>query len=217
MPRHPVFTDELLDAALGDGVALPTSGRPMRWFHQGWLEALTRSPVWSPYAIGLPAVTALAWAGPLSPGAAAVGALTWTFAEYALHRFIFHFPPTTDVRKVVTFILHRHHHRDPGGTDRLAATPGQAAGLLVPLAAVAHTADPTDWTAFTFGLVAAWVAYEALHYSHHHSNSRLLRPLRAHHLRHHHPDPAHDFGISSPLWDWLLRSDGGQRTHSEQG
>jgi len=216
MPRHPVFTDELIDAALSDEVVLPPSDRPMRWFHQGWLDALTRSPTWSPYVVGLPAAGTLAWAGPFSAGAAALGVLTWTFVEYALHRFIFHFPPTTDIRKVVTFVLHRHHHRDPGATDRLAATPAQAAGLLVPLAAVAHQVDPGHWTAFSFGLVAAWIAYEALHYSHHHGSSSILGPLRAHHLRHHHADPARGFGISSPLWDWLLRSDGGQRTRNEQ-
>lgn len=205
MPRHPVFTDELLDAALGD---VPVSDRPMRWFHQGWLEALTWAPVWSPYAVGLPAVAALARVGPFDAGAAALGALTWTLVEYALHRFIFHFPPSTDVRKVVTFVLHRHHHHDPAATERLAATPAQAAGLLVPLGATARAVDPAHWTAFTSGLVAAWVVYEALHYSHHHGTSRLLAGLRAHHLRHHHADAARDFGISSPLWDWLLRTDG---------
>ncbi|HMV65408.1 MAG TPA: sterol desaturase family protein [Myxococcota bacterium] len=214
MPRHPIFTDALLDLALGDEVVLPPAaqGRGLRFAHQGWIEALTRAPWWSPYAVWLPALAAVIASAPreLGPGAIGlrlvIGVGWWTLAEYVLHRSVFHLPPITDVRKVVTFVLHRHHHRDPGALDRLAATPPQAASLLVPMALAGRAVDPAGWAWCAAGIIGAYVAYEALHYSHHHRRPRtaLGRWLRERHLRHHHVDPTRNFGISSPLWDVAL-------------
>jgi hypothetical protein len=35
---------------------------------------------------------------------------------------------------------------------------------------------------------------------------RLLRPLASHHLHHHFADSSRCFGVSTPLWDWILRT-----------
>lgn len=215
MPRHPVFTDALLDDALGAPAARPP-GDPApspRWLRPTALEALTRSPAWSPLAIAGAWLAAIAWLTPpaaTSPAAACgralAGALAWTFVEYALHRWVFHFQPRGDVGRVVTWLLHRHHHHHPGARDRLAATPPQALGLLIPVSVIAARADPQGWTWFAAGLGLAWLVYEGLHWSFHHRSprTRLGRWLRRHHLHHHHVDDQTAFGISSPLWDLVL-------------
>jgi dihydroceramide fatty acyl 2-hydroxylase len=204
--RHPVFTDELLEAA--EGADRPGPPRPLRWFHPGFLERLTRAPWWSPYAVWSPVLLLLGVsAGPLGTTGITsrllAGVLGWTWVEYVLHRWIFHFPPTAAVRRVVTFTLHRHHHRDPQGLDRLVATPAEAAGLLVPAAWALQRVDPAGHAWVSAGLILGYLLYELAHLSAHHGVARapLLRWLRRHHLRHHFDNAGSNFGISSPLWD----------------
>lgn len=220
-----MFTDHCLDEALGNGAVRTPKGRGRidRMFRPGWLEwGFTRSPWWSPYALYLPWLAVLIgwrfWARPelqavglgVAVLAAVAGVLWWTFFEYWLHRWAFHFPPTTDVRKVVTYVIHRHHHIDPDVSQRLAATPLQSASVLVPFALVAYVLRPGDdlWLWFTVGTVAGYLLYELAHYGAHHTVPRTPwgRAIRRHHLRHHFKDSGRNFGISSPLWDFVFRT-----------
>lgn len=204
--RHPVFTDALLDDALAE---TPRGGVD-RWFHQRWLDVWFRAPWWSPYVVWTPAAGWLL-ASATAPAAARVaalvaGALAWTCIEYALHRWVFHLAPTTDVRRVVTYTMHRHHHADPHGLTRLVATPWQAASVLLPVYALARGLAPGVATDALAGAVLAYLVYEALHLRWHHGTPRtaLGRALRAHHLRHHASAAPRAYGISSPLWDWVF-------------
>jgi len=46
------------------------------------------------------------------------------------------------------------------------------------------------------------------HYAIHHLKvkGKLWDQLKTHHLKHHYVDPDKGFGVSSPLWDHLVRS-----------
>ena len=76
---------------------------PIRLFQSDFLEFFTHiSPVtivvlWFPVAVLLVAYAAMHVAGPAFPAFIPLGFLIglflWTFAEYTLHRFLFHFQP----------------------------------------------------------------------------------------------------------------------------
>lgn len=214
MPRHPVITDALLDAALGPEAKPDPRASSPRFFHSPLAERLTRAHAASPYALYLPLVALLLalwtdWSAP-APALASVaaGALAWTFVEYWLHRLFFHLRPTTDPRKVTSFVVHRHHHVAPGDPTRLVATWWQSGGLALALLGVYGLVAPATRAPLLAGTLLGYLAYELVHYSAHHRRPRtaLGRALRRHHLRHHFADPGRNFGISSPLWDLVFRT-----------
>lgn len=215
MPRHPVLTDALLDAALGPERRPDLKATSPRFFHSPLAERLTRAPPWSPYALHLPLIVALLAFGtaPFTPAAAlglvAAGALAWTFVEYWLHRLFFHLDPRGDARRVTAYVVHLHHHAAPADRARLVATPAQSLGLaLLLLGAYSLAAGPAARWPLLAGTLLGYLGYELVHLRAHHGRPRtgLGRRLRRHHLRHHFADPARNFGISSPLWDLVFRT-----------
>ena len=66
----------------------------------------------------------------------------------------------------------------------------------------------TPYDSTHLGHAATYLAYDLLHYATHHlpMPSPALRWLKRHHLLHHHATPDDRFGVSSPLWDFVLRT-----------
>jgi sterol desaturase/sphingolipid hydroxylase (fatty acid hydroxylase superfamily) len=159
------------------------------------------------------------------------GLLLWTFAEYIVHRFVFHLGPDLEeeVRDVVAslqpgepafahmttlrqkhyFLAHGVHHDFPNDTRRLVMPPS----LSVPLAvlfyvvfrfALGDTAGPAAFAGFTVG----YLIYDTIHYVVHHFSLRnpVLLYLKKKHYRHHYQDSTRDFGVSNPVWDIVLRT-----------
>ena len=60
------------------------------------------------------------------------------------------------------------------------------------------------------GIGTGYLAYDCMHYCFHHGSSiagvGVLGILRRAHLQHHYKTPDAGFGISSPLFDFLLSS-----------
>lgn len=134
--------------------------------------------------------------------ALALGALTWSLSEYALHRWVGHSPRSrTDFADE-----HRTHHAvrgyfAPTVKKALHAVPLVLAGLA--LAAPACGAAGAAWVG---GFAATYVAYEVLHRRLHTHGPRgpLGRYLRRHHFAHHFNGPQTNHGVTSPLWDHLF-------------
>lgn len=143
-----------------------------------------------------------------SLGLFALGALAWTLLEYLMHRFLFHFPAKGDPGKVTTFIVHGHHHVHPDEPSRLAATPVQFLSLLALMWGLWRLTLGDAWTIALAGTMTGYLAYEAVHHVVHHGSGGgpILRALRRHHLAHHHGGERSRWGISSPLWDWVFRT-----------
>ena len=140
-------------------------------------------------------------------GVFALGALGWTLLEYVMHRFLFHWPTRGDVGRVVTFVVHGHHHVTPREPSRLAATPVQFGSMIAAAYGLWVLAlGPSTGALATAGTIAGYLAYEAIHHLAHHGRprSRLARALVRHHLAHHYETPDRRWGISSPLWDWVF-------------
>ncbi len=158
----------------------------------------------------------------------AAGALLWTIAEYLVHRFTFHAGPTIegDVRQIVAglapgepalramrtlrqkqyFLAHGVHHDFPNDTGRLVMPPSVSIPLAVGFFALFRWAfGAADGPALFAGLVAGYIAYDTIHYAVHHFSLRgpILLFLKKHHFRHHYQDATKNFGVSSPLWDFV--------------
>ena len=137
-----------------------------------------------------------------------VGVFFWTLLEYVIHRHAFHYEPSTKIGKQFHFIVHGVHHDYPNDGKRLVMPPV----ISIPLAVVFYglfvllfgNAAPAAWA----GLAAGYVCYDSIHYAIHHfpMKAGLLNRLKQHHLRHHYHDDHSGYGVSSPFWDYIFRT-----------
>jgi sterol desaturase/sphingolipid hydroxylase (fatty acid hydroxylase superfamily) len=142
-------------------------------------------------------------------GLVLLGMLAWTFAEYVLHRWVFHW--TNDKRwgKRVHFLIHGVHHVWPNDKDRLVMPIGASLPLgLFFYALFRLTLGSTLGDPFFAGFVVGYLFYDGTHYFVHHftPTSRWGKFLRRHHMTHHFADHDGGFGVSSPLWDYVFRT-----------
>lgn len=134
--------------------------------------------------------------------AALLGALTWTFMEYVLHRFRGHAPKGTSTFKTEHLTHHARDYFTPTGKKVV-----MAAGPLLGLAAAGSLiAGPALGLTFAGGFAAAYVHYEAVHRRlHTHAATGWYgRLIRRHHFFHHFGDARLNHGVTSPLWDLVF-------------
>jgi sterol desaturase/sphingolipid hydroxylase (fatty acid hydroxylase superfamily) len=195
------------------------SSTPIRLFRSDFLEFFTHiSPVvvvliWLPVAVFFIARPILFWAGPgfplYIPTAILIGVFLWTFAEYTLHRFVFHFRARSPWQERVIFLFHGVHHAQPQCKTRLVMPPAVSIpmalvsyGLIYGLVGVGlrspHWIDP-----LFAGFILGYLMYDMIHYATHHfpMRSGVLKYLKRYHMQHHYKTPDQRFGVSSPLWD----------------
>jgi sterol desaturase/sphingolipid hydroxylase (fatty acid hydroxylase superfamily) len=149
--------------------------------------------------VGVPRVAGLFLAG--------IGA--WTFAEYILHRYVFHWTNETAWGKRVHFLLHGVHHDYPSDKDRLVMPLLTSVPLSVIFYSLFTLALGTGCgEPFFAGFVVGYLFYDGTHYYVHHfvPTTRWGKFLRRHHLTHHFADHDGGFGVSSPLWDLVFRT-----------
>lgn len=219
---------------------LPQTRRepPIRLFRSDLLESLTRVPPWLVVVVWAPIIGWFlvdAWSSRAATGMTAgallaahvLGLLAWTLVEYALHRFVFHFAPLHPPAWLhrLLFLAHGIHHVQPWDKSRLLMPPGVSLPLAVLFywlftLGVAWCASPA-WLSPIFGaFLAGYLAYDLLHYATHHlpMTGMLGRRLKRHHLLHHYVTPGMRFGVSSTLWDLVLRTlpRGTVKTHSDE-
>lgn len=144
---------------------------------------------------------------PVITGMFIVGVLSWSFIEYMLHRFVFHYEPKTIWGKRLHFILHGVHHDYPNDATRLVMPPG----ISIPLAVIFYVLFVLVFgvryapSAFS-GMVFGYLCYDMLHYATHHFSMKrgIWLWLKQHHMRHHYGDENTGYGVSSPLWDYVF-------------
>ena len=76
--------------------------------------------------------------------------------------------------------------------------------------------DKASLHAFFPGFLIGYLIYDMLHYAMHHYNfkSGLMKRVKQHHMLHHYQDSTKGFGVSTALWDKVLRSDFNKDTHN---
>jgi sterol desaturase/sphingolipid hydroxylase (fatty acid hydroxylase superfamily) len=144
---------------------------------------------------------------------ALAGVFIWTLSEYCLHRFLFHFPASNKASRWLVFLFHGNHHEDPKDKTRLVMPPTGAIPIMAVLYLLFGLFIPQPWIQpFCAGFIVGYLIYDYIHYSTHHFPMRnpVARFLKHYHLKHHHSGEGGRYGVSSPLWDWVFRSDPGK-------
>jgi dihydroceramide fatty acyl 2-hydroxylase len=133
-----------------------------------------------------------------------LGIVIWQGIEYSLHRFLFHLHPTTPTGIFLHFLVHGCHHKYPMDVERLVFPPIPASWIVFIVYSVVNLIAPTPATAAAVfgGIMLGYVAYDCMHYWMHRGS--LNGFLKVAHMRHHYLDSSRGYGISSPLFDFLL-------------
>ena len=140
-----------------------------------------------------------------------LGLFVWTFTEYIMHRFVFHYMPEDKPwAQRLHFIFHGVHHDYPSDAKRLVLPPS----ISIPLAAGFYflfnaILPANDVFGFFPGFILGYLIYDISHYAIHHFNFKgsIWKKIKQHHMLHHYQDPDNGYGVSSPLWDKIFGSD----------
>jgi sterol desaturase/sphingolipid hydroxylase (fatty acid hydroxylase superfamily) len=207
-------------------VEISRNGEPIRLFKSDFLEFFTHihpavvATIWAPVAVYFGIVALVRRARFASPVyivlAYLIGLFVWTWAEYVLHRFVFHFRPRNPWQERLSFIIHGVHHAQPRSKTRLVMPPA----ISIPLAllfyglfvlVVGVLLGAVHWVAPLFsGFITGYLIYDMWHYAMHHISMRrgVWRWLRRNHMFHHTQTPDLRFGVTSPLWDLVFGTTG---------
>lgn len=184
----------------------------IRLFKNPFLEYFSHIHPATPLFVFIPVIIVTAYMGSLelsfisSVFSFLSGILLWTLMEYVIHRWAFHYEPKSETGKRVHFLVHGIHHDYPRDATRLVMP------LLVsiPLATLFFFTfkflfGPYYLLIFS-GFVLGYVAYDTIHYATHHfkMNSKIGKFLKTYHLKHHYGDDHTAYGVSNPLWDYVL-------------
>ena len=135
-----------------------------------------------------------------------LGLLGFTFAEYAVHRYLYHIPATTPGRAKFQYTLHGVHHEYPKDKTRLAMPPI----VTVFVVSLLFFIFRLSFGSYAFGLLAGftfgYASYLFVHYAIHAyaPPKNFLKVWWTHHAQHHYRQDAVAFGVSSTLWDHIV-------------
>ena len=194
-----------------------TSETSIRLFRNNFLESLTHvHPIvpllfWAPFIAWLLIRTFGQHHLQLLPvlGIGLAGLISWTLFEYLAHRFLFHFPARSRAGKWLVFMFHGVHHDAPRDKSRLVMPPAGAVLIMVVIWGVFSLFIPAPWLEpFIAFFVAGYLVYDYIHYATHHfpMRNRVARYLKHHHMKHHFSTDQGRFGVSSPFWDIVFRT-----------
>jgi sterol desaturase/sphingolipid hydroxylase (fatty acid hydroxylase superfamily) len=133
--------------------------------------------------------------------AAVVGSLSWTLAEYLVHRFVLHQVPGFTR-------IHDIHHDAPlaiVGTPTWLSLSLFLGAVFLPTWALGSLNTASG---LTIGMMAGFFWYGVAHHAIHHRRPRALaaRLLLAsrRHARHHYSSQPGNYGITTSFWDHVF-------------
>jgi sterol desaturase/sphingolipid hydroxylase (fatty acid hydroxylase superfamily) len=198
---------------------------PLRLFKSDFLEFFTHVHPVVVLIIYVPVALLFLLSAIVNPAAGAsplyipagfiLGLLIWTLTEYVVHRFVFHYEPKSEVMQKFFFMFHGVHHAQPQCKTRLVMPPAAS----IPMALVAYglfnliivnILGIGHWLAPVFsGFTVGYITYDMIHYATHHlpMYGRGMKFLKKYHMLHHFKTPNERYGVSSPLWDLVFRTD----------
>lgn len=182
-----------------------------RLFESQYLEMLTKTHPLVIWGLYLPIIGYMLYYSyntlGFSPGTVFgvfIGAMAfWSFFEYIMHRFIFHFASDKPKVRRFIYVMHGNHHEYPRDKQRLFMPP--VPSLI--LASVIFGAQYIFLRQITFmffpGFLLGYLIYGSMHYAIHAWNPpfKFMKPLWRNHHLHHYKSEELGFGVSSSVWD----------------
>lgn len=186
-----------------------------RLFKSDFLEVFTKTHPLVIYSIYFPIMGFMLYYGAeymgIAPGKEALlflgGLLFWTFFEYLMHRYVFHFISENIRAQKFVYTLHGVHHEYPRDRERLFMPP--LPSLIISSLIFGGMYLATGWYALSLfpGFMTGYLLYGTMHYAiHSYAPPRWLKALWRNHHLHHYKYPEKGFGVSSVLWDHIFRT-----------
>ena len=137
-----------------------------------------------------------------------MGIIAWTFTEYMMHKHIYHMSTHTSWRKRFQYNFHGVHHEYPKDKDRLAMPPILSMILATIILFLFYIISGDYAFGFFSGFVTGYTLYIGIHYIIHAYKppKNVFKALWINHGIHHYKDDERAYGVSSPLWDYILRT-----------
>lgn len=187
--------------------------KPGQIFTNPVLEALTKTSPWITFFAYVPVVCFFLYLsntlGAVSIKNTAIlffsGLIFWTFFEYIMHRYLFHFVTEAKWTQRFHYMMHGVHHENPRDEQRVFMPP-------VPGYIIISVVTGLVWLIFggySFGFLAGWLTgylgYCYIHYCIHALKPpKMFKKLWVHHTMHHYKYDDKAYGVSSPFWDYVF-------------
>ncbi len=139
------------------------------------------------------------------------GMFFWTFFEYIMHRYIFHFAAESKKARQVVYIIHGNHHEYPRDRERLFMPPVPSIIISsVIFTGMYFISGLLGFNAYVFsffpGFIFGYLLYGSMHYAIHAWNPpyKWMKPLWRNHHLHHYKNEERGFGVTTTLWDRMF-------------
>lgn len=191
------------------------SGKNIRLFQSDFLEKLTYVHPWMPISVWAPVTLACLYYSTFNVsisttfGLFLLGLFFWTFAEYTLHRFFFHYHAKSEIGKKFFYLIHGIHHDDPDDQRRLLMPISAALILASVLFGLFYLFFGSTYVyGFFAGFLVGYLCYDYVHFFTHFGRYRsgFMKHLQKQHMVHHFHKPHALYGVSSPLWDYVFKT-----------
>ena len=186
-----------------------------RLFGNQLMESITRSRIEPPIVMHLLISGALFTYGIVSLGivwwtaviVAFAGYLFWSFAEYNVHRFLYHTETNSRPLYKIQHKTNSKHHQQTKDPRQLAMTPVTSLLNTDLFFLLFWLVSPTYVFVFFPGFMLGYLTYITMHYAQHRYKTPRYGPWRKlwqHHFVHHYVDPYSCYGVSTRLWDHVF-------------
>ncbi len=185
-------------------------------FKNQYLEYLTKTHPLVIWGIYLPIIIYLPYFGSTKFGfpiwltlmVFGAGILFWTFFEYVMHRFIFHYISDNERAQKITYVLHGNHHEFPRDRQRLFMPPVPSLIIASVIFLLMYVLVGKFVFIFFPGFILGYLLYGSMHYAIHawRPPFKWMKPIWRNHHLHHYKSDSHGFGVSSHIWDKVFNT-----------
>jgi sterol desaturase/sphingolipid hydroxylase (fatty acid hydroxylase superfamily) len=182
-------------------------------FNNRILEGLTRThfafPVILYYSIAFICLAAAGFLDVLGWNALYIfplGMISFSLAEYLIHRYIFHFNAVSEKEKNLQYHIHGVHHEFPRDKDRLVMPPVLSVTLAIGFFFLFRLMMGNSGLIFYAGFVSGYSTYLVVHYlvDTRRPPNNFFKILWRHHSLHHYHSVETAFAVTFPVWDILF-------------
>lgn len=194
----------------------PKNSGTRQLFENPILEALSRTHIAVPISMWLISAAGLCWyaynytdmSNAAIGGLFFAGLFVFTLFEYVLHRYLYHMEPKTEARAKIQYTFHGVHHEYPKDKTRLAMPPALAIILWFVFFGLFFALMGEAAYAFFPGFLVGYSGYLAVHFIVHAyaPPKNFFKWLWINHSVHHYKNHDSNYGVSTPIWDYVFRT-----------
>jgi sterol desaturase/sphingolipid hydroxylase (fatty acid hydroxylase superfamily) len=136
-----------------------------------------------------------------------LGYFSWTFAEYILHRFLYHKIKDASYSSGLQYVFHGIHHEYPNDKERLVLPPIPSLIIAALFFGLFYLMMGNNSFLFSPGFMIGYCSYMSIHFMVH-----KVKPPKnfhfwwTHHNIHHYQQHDRAFGVSISLWDRVFKT-----------